>query len=268
MNAAREYDLAFSLGQACACSMALREANLQFASFPFDWIADGTLPSRVDILVSRFDRWLEKEDFVYNGKNPVNGLGMFRNRKTGFNHLHDFSDGPIENSLAQVVAKYARREKRLFELIGNTRRVLIVYINSVQNGITCAPSLEDLVKAREDISKAFPNAAFDIVHFSLDRSIPFDRRTITTPAEGVTEIRFDYHDKATDVRCADAARALLSLGISVRDYRTKAERKAYNLKTEMKRHKVKTRLGLIVAKSKERLRSFFGGAPTGSKVRK
>ena len=135
MNAAREYDLAFSLGQACACSMALREANLQFASFPFDWIADGTLPSRVDILVSRFDRWLEKEDFVYNGRNPINGRGMFRNRKTGFNHLHDFSDGPIENSLAQVVAKYARREKRLFELIGNARRVLIVYINSVQNGV-------------------------------------------------------------------------------------------------------------------------------------
>ncbi len=264
MNATGEYDVAFSLGQACACSMTLREANLQFASFPLDWIADGTLPSRVDLLVHRFDHWLEKEDFVYNGRNPINGLGMFRNRKTGFNHLHDFSDGPIENSLAKVVAKYARREQRLFRLIEGARRVLVVYINSAQIGIDRAPSLEDLVKAREDMSRAFPGAAFDIVHFSIDREVPFDGRSVTTPADGVTEISFDYYDKATDVRYADTAKALLSLGISVCDYRTDAERKAHNLKNDMKKYKVSTRLGLFLAKTRERLRRMLAFLPIAS----
>ena len=75
MHASREYDVAFSIGQACACSITLRTANLQFASFPFDWLADGTLHSRVDLLVHRFDRWLEKEDFVYIGRNPINEIG-------------------------------------------------------------------------------------------------------------------------------------------------------------------------------------------------
>ena len=79
MEAKWEYDLAFSVGQACACSLTLRTARLQFASFPFDWLASSTLTRRIDLLVRRFDHWLEKEDFIYKGKNPVNGLGSFFN---------------------------------------------------------------------------------------------------------------------------------------------------------------------------------------------
>lgn len=258
MNATGEYDLAFSLGQACACSMTLRKANMQFASFPFDWLAGATLPSRVDILIHHFDRWMEKEDFVYDGTNPINGLGMFHNRKTGFKHLHDFSDGPIEDSLAQVVAKYARREKRLFDLLGKSMRVLAVYIDSSNKGGRQTPSIDDLVKARADMSAAFPGVSFDFIHFILDRDTPYDRRAVDSPAEGITEIRFNYHDDETDVCFSAVADSLRSLGISVRDYRTKAERKAHNLKMNMKKYKVNTRLGLLVAKAKERLRSMFG----------
>jgi len=258
MVANGEYDLAFSLGQACACSLALRTADLQLASFPFDWLADGTLPSRVDLLIHRFDLWLEKEDFVYNGRNPINGLGMFRNKKTGLNHLHDFADGPIEASHAKVVEKYARREKRLFDLIEKSRRVLVVYINSARTGVNKAPKLEDLVDARANLSRAFPGTTFDILHFSLNKDIPFDERSVACPADGVTEIQFDYYDENTDVRYADTARAILSLGISIRDYRTDAERRAYNLNGAMKKYKVRTRFGLFLAKTKDRLFGMFG----------
>lgn len=253
MHASREYDVAFSIGQACAYSKTLRTANLQFASFPFDWLADGTLHSRVDLLVHRFDRWLEKEDFVYIGRNPINGLGIFHNKKTGLNYLHDFADGPIEASHAKVVKKYARREKRLFDLIEKSRRVLVVYINSARTDIKKAPTLEDLVNARADLSQAFPNTTFDFVYFIMDRSIPFDERSVTAPAEGVTEIRFDYYDEKKDVKSADTAQALTSLGMSVRDYRTKAERRAYKLKADLKKYRVNTRFGLLLAKTKEQI---------------
>ena len=257
MDASREYDVVFSIGQACACSMTLRTANLQFASFPFDWLAEGTLSTRVDILIRRFDHWLDKEDFVYNGRNPANGLGMFRNAKTEINYIHDFAAGPIENSYAQVAAKYARRVKRLLDLIEKARRVLVVYINSTKKCLHLAPSPEEVVRAHADLSRAFPNASFDIVHFTLDRSIPFEERSVTTPAEGVTEIRFNYDHEVTDVHLEDAARALLSLGISVRDYRTEAERRAYNLKADMRKYRVNTRFGLFLAKTKERIGGFF-----------
>ena len=257
MDARIEYDVVFSIGQACACSMTLRTAHLQFASFPFDWLADGTLPTRVDILIRRFSHWLDKEDFVYNGRNPANGLGMFRNAKTEINYLHDFADDSIESSYAQVAAKYARREKRLLDLIEKARHVLVVYINATRKGLRFAPSIEDVVRARADLSRAFPNASFDVVHFTLDRGIPFEERSVTTPAEGVTEIRFNYEHEVTDVNLEEAARALLSLGISVRDYRTESERRAYNLKADLKKYNVDTRFGLFLAKAKERIGGIF-----------
>ena len=248
METGAVYDLAFSLGQACACTQTLRTARLQFASFPFDWISKGSLSDRVQLLIRRFEGWLEKEDFVYNGTNPINGLGMFMNRRTGLKHMHDFADGPIEASYAEVIAKYARREKRLFDLIEKSRRVLILYIDSFRGGGALAPSLEDFVKARADMSKAFPGVSFDFVHFIIERDLPFERRVVAHPAEGVIEIRFDYHDDVKDVCCDDTARALVSLGIKVRDYRTRAERKAHELKKKMKKYGVNTRLGLLFAR--------------------
>ena len=256
MVAGGQYDLVFSLGQACACSLTLRTANLQLASFPLDWLADGTLPSRVDLLIRRFDHWLDKEDFVYNGTNPINGLGMFRNRKTGLNHLHDFDDRPIESSHAQVVAKYARREKRLFDLIEKAKRVLLVYIDKTMPGGK-PPTVEEIVKAREDMSQAFPGADFDFIHLVYDRDVPFEQRVVSHPCNGVTEIRFNYHDDKKDVNSPMAATAILSLGVSVRDYRTKAERKAYKLGQKMKKYNVNTRFGLFLAKAKERIGGIF-----------
>ena len=48
-----DYDFVFSLGQACTCSMTLRHAGLQFASFPLDWVSGGSLASRTALVASR-----------------------------------------------------------------------------------------------------------------------------------------------------------------------------------------------------------------------
>lgn len=252
------YDLAFSMGQACPCSVTLRTAKLQFASFPLDWIARGTLSDRVALIVGRFAHWLDAEDFIYEGKNPANGLGMFINKRTGLRHLHDFSDGPIKDSYAKVLAKYARREKRLFHLLETAGRVLLVYIDRVMAGVEPAATLEEVSKAKDDMTSAFPNASFDFIHFIFDKSIPFEKRIISRPAEGITEIRFNYHDEISDINVTDAAQALLSLGIKVRDYRTKAERNAHRLKKRMKKYGVNTRLELFLAKTKDRISRLLG----------
>ena len=243
-----KYDLAFSIGQACACSTTLRAARLQFASFPFDWLSRASLKERIAVLVQRFDHWLDKDDFIYEGINPENGMGTFLNRRTGFKHLHDFADGPIEQSHAEVVAKYARREKRLLGLIVKSNRVLVVYLDRARPGGNPRPTTDEIIEARADIAAAFPNAAFDMIHFIMDREIPYERRIVTRPAEGVTEIRFDYHNDMTDVSHTLTSKALLALGISVKDYRTDEERKAHKLRNQMKKYGVETRWGLFWAK--------------------
>lgn len=249
------YDLAFSLGHACACSMTLRAAKLQFASFPLDWITGGTIATRASLVASCFDGWMEKDDFEYLGTNPKNGLGMFKNRKTGFTHLHDFPDAPIESSLAEVSEKHRRRAQRLTRLISSAKNVLVVYLSRPKE--TPQP-ISEFTDGLDTLRRRFPSVNFDIVRFICDNDRPFGERLVSHPAEHVTEISFDYRDPRRDANMELTAQALIDLGVSVKDYRSAAERKAYDLKRKMKRYGVNTRTGLFFARLKARILHMLG----------
>jgi len=260
------YDLAFSLGQACACSLVLRTANLQFASFPLDWIARGSISLRAGLVASRFAGWLEKEDFVYEGTNPMNGLGVFVNRRTGFQHLHDFPDRPIEESFDEVREKFRRREERLCGALGRARRVLCVYI-SRPAGPDVAP--DELARCRKTLADAYPNATFDLVHLSCEEGRPFKDRLVRDLSEGVTQIVFDYRDPKRDVMIDDAVRAILELGVRVADPRSEAEKREFErrkaqkwrdrrLKRKMEKYGVTSRPALLAAQAAEAVRRLFG----------
>ena len=252
------YDLAFSLGAACACSVALRRAKLQFASFPLDWIALGSPVSRAKLVAARFDGWLNKEDFKYAGTNPVNGLGMFDNSRTGFKHLHDFADGPIEKSYDAVRAKYARREARLYDLAEKSRRILCAYVSRP----TVEPvAPETLKEIRGILSQAFPHATVEIVHFANDPGRSLEDRRSREIADGIFQIELDYYDDKRDVAVDLVASALMMEGFTARDYRTKEEKREYELKKKMKKYGVTTRTALLLARVKHNLGWLFGVRP-------
>lgn len=250
-----KYDLAFSIGHACACSMTLRAAKMQFASFPLDWITGGTIATRTALVTSSFDGWMEKDDFEYLGTNPKNGLGMFKNRKTGFTHLHDFPDAPIETSIHDVSEKHRRRAQRLTRLIESSSRVLVVYLARPKE--TPLPLL-DFTESLAALNRRFPGKDFDIIRFTCDSDRPFASRLVSHPAEHVTEILFDYRDPKRDANMELTAQALIDLGVAVKDYRSAAERKAYDLKRKMKRYGVNTRTGLFFARLNARILHMLG----------
>ncbi len=221
----RHFDLVFSLGEACACSQTLRRCRLQFASFPLDWMAGGTFLGRVRLVADRFDGWLEAEDFTYKGANPINGLGIFYNSRTGITHLHDFPDRPVEEGLPAVREKYARRSARLYRLAGESRRVLCVYLSR-----PAGPELplQDLVEARRILSKAFPGASVTLLHVRCEQGRAFPDRQVIVPADGVMQLVFDYSARDSDMDMYLVANAVNALGLSVRDYRTAAERDAFD----------------------------------------
>ena len=255
MNPKHErYDVVFSLGAACACSVALRRAKLQFASFPLDWIAGGTIIQRATLVASHFDGWLEKDDFLYDGRNPVNGLGIFKNKRTGLTHLHDFSDGPIDDSYAKVVEKYRRRESRLFSLCSNACRILCVYVSR-----PCYPHLsnDDLHKTKHILAQAFPAAKVDLVHFTNDPGRKPSERLALEPEEGIFLFAFDYHDPVRDVNVNAVAEVLIEEGFSAKDFRTDAEKRAYERTLKMKKYGVHTHIGLLAARIKAQLKRIF-----------
>jgi hypothetical protein len=255
------YDVAFSLGAACACSVALRKAKLQFASFPLDWMAGGTITERASLIATRFDRWLEKEDFEYTGTNPVNGLGMFRNKRTGMTHLHDFTDSPIEESYAKVREKYLRRTERLFSLCDNAHRILCVYVS---RPAVARSSIGELHDARRLLAETFPTATVDLLHFENMPDCSLRDRRCSKLEEGLFQIEFDYHDPQRDVNINDVAAALVAEGFSAKDYRTAAEKRAYELANKMKKYRVKTRTGLLMARIIAQLQRMIGIKPKTS----
>ena len=264
-SANEQYDLVFSLGQACPCSMTLRMAGLQFASFPLDWVTGGTMVQRVKLVASHFADWFEMEDFEYHGRNPKNGLGVFTNRRTGFRHPHDFPDAPVETEFDKVRAKYLRRETRLYERIAASSRVLAVYITRPDE---TPADIQILESARRILSGAFPNATFDLLHFVHREGVSFANRNVLHPTEHVTQIIFDYRDPERDVRMEDTAEAIKSLGLAAKDWRTDEEKKAFTrrkeqeaqrrksdfkLKQKMEKYGATTRLGLLWARLKRHL---------------
>lgn len=63
----KAYDFVFSLGAACSCSQSLRLANLQFASFPCDWLWGRSPVVRAKALTGGFDALLDESRLVKHG---------------------------------------------------------------------------------------------------------------------------------------------------------------------------------------------------------
>ncbi|MBR1778570.1 MAG: hypothetical protein IJ752_08335 [Alphaproteobacteria bacterium] len=127
----KKYDLIFSLGAACLCSQMLRKKNLQFCSYPLDWVAGGDFASRVDLLVSGFKDYFNKEDIVFTGGqngDENNPCEICENKRTEMKFPHDFPAGAdLDASYPAVKAKYDRRISRLLDMIESGRNILIVY---------------------------------------------------------------------------------------------------------------------------------------------
>ena len=70
----KAYDLIFGLGAGCSVSQSLRDAGLQFASYPLDWIAAPGIMQGVEAIERGFEGWFEREDLT--------GSSMRRRRST------------------------------------------------------------------------------------------------------------------------------------------------------------------------------------------
>ena len=167
----------------------MREAGLQFASFPFDWVGSPGLMASVRMLETDFSGWLEKEDLeLYDVRRAPLFSQVYRNSRTGFGFPHDFPiSGGKEESYAAVRERYDRRIRRLMKTIGASRRVLAVYIERMID-----PRLTDveLVEARQIMASRFPGACIELLYFHQEDECKSPREDIV--ADGVRAIALDY----------------------------------------------------------------------------
>ena len=188
------YDFIFSMGEACSCSSTLRRSGLQFASYPFDWIAGLTFLERAAIIQSHFDSFLNFADLKDIGKDNGdcdNLCEVYYNQKTGLWHNHDFPIGtPLEISFPRVEAKYRTRCNRLYQEIERAKTVLAVYIETpVQNHPFITD--EEIQKGYSLLTQTFPGKQINLLYLT-NRAGKFDTVKIS---DNITRLYLNYKRK-------------------------------------------------------------------------
>ncbi len=241
-----KYDLIFSVGDACSCSQCLRAADLQFASFPWDWIAFPELPERAELMCNGYRGWLELEDLELVQRGPSGGSDHYLNRRNGVIFNHDFPAGvPAAESFAAVKEKYDRRIARLDRLIDAAERpVLAVRLETPAKAGHPTP-LDDCRLFRRRLAERHPGKKVEFCLVSLDRGRQFADRIEEEPEDGFLHVAFDYADHTPGVPdyTVDFKTLVpfLRARFSVKDYRTAEERRAWR---EMRRRKKYEKAGV------------------------
>lgn len=229
------YDLAIGMGMACSCSQALRRAERQMLSFPFDWVAPDTrdrrhlvrdLPARAQAIVGDFGNWLRLDDLRFVRSHETNGKDVYLNVRTGLVFNHDFPGGrPLSETFPAVAEKYRRRTDRLVGLIRRARRVLLVRVE--RPDLPGATPADDCREAREILANGFPGVSFDLLQLVCDPSCPPAERRVETIERGLVRISFDYRSREAGHAAFQPDLQLLADvladAFSVAEYRTRDE---------------------------------------------
>lgn len=162
----KEYDLIFSIGGGCATSKQLRARELQFLSFPFDWLFQiNSAPSHIPALQKCFEEdfknWLKKENLeplIGDERGTSELEHQYKDTENGFRYIHDFHFSiDDEREYKKVKAKYKRRINRLLNIIKKSKNVLLIldckYEIDVKN-------CENLLKS---LKNKFSNTNFDFI---------------------------------------------------------------------------------------------------------
>lgn len=166
----KKYDLIFSMGAACSCSSALRSAELQVASYPFDWLFGSDFCGRADIVVKDFKRFIDKEDLEFAFSERSIKCDAYHNKYNDLTFNHDFEKGKnLAETYQAVHEKYERRINRLLTNIAKANSVLIVYIETPDS----VKSLSDnkIKAAFEKVQRHFNDKHIDLIYLSPDNTL-------------------------------------------------------------------------------------------------
>ena len=189
MGEVRSYDLAFGCGFSCGVTQALREAGMQFASFPFDWTATPSFPRAARMVASDFAHWMDREDLeLVDVRHSGINKRIYANRRTGFAFVHDFSLF-MEPDVAYAAesAKYARRIERFGKALASARRALAV---CVECPLLAPLKPETLSETKRIFETRYRNAEFDLLYFHAVDGATEAR--VESDANGVTVVGCEY----------------------------------------------------------------------------
>jgi len=223
------YDLIFSTGSTCSCSQALRHAGLQFLSMPFDWAGGPSVLEKSRRICESFDGWFARNTFELVTV-PRYGRESYWRDRWGFTPIHDLNTSvPLEDQLPAVQRKYARRARRLLDLIDRSKRILVV---QVDDPLFAPTDHRDVCRSQAMLAEKWPDKEFHVLVLRNEDGVsPAGRKT--GKGDGWTEVSFGYiryDDQPQGVADYKMIGDWLAAEYNVVDYRSPDERRAASRK--------------------------------------
>lgn len=219
----KNYDFAFSLGYSCGASQALRDAGLQFASFPLDWIGSPSLMASANTIATHFDKWLLADDLeLFDVRHDTGFLTrVYRNRRTGFGFSHEFSDFKnFDENYKAVSATYERRIKRLEDVLKGASNILALYL---ELPFRACIGVDEMNAALAMLSKSYPGKTFELLYAYEDPTCKEPRETRLSPNISTLALDYRLFDRGEITHFVNVRKLTEYLrdNIKVADYRTK-----------------------------------------------
>ena len=186
----KAYDLIFGLGAGCSVSQSLRDAGLQFASYPLDWIAAPGIMQGVEAIERGFEGWFEREDLkLWDVRHEEGAVQrVYFNTRTRYGFAHEFTNSrPFDRFFDEVKAKYLRRAERFMKALGEAKNALAIY-----HDLSTRPRIPDetLAEARRRLMAKFPGLGLDLLYVYEDPSAK--ELEAVSDKDGVTVLRGHY----------------------------------------------------------------------------
>lgn len=197
MSGRKEYDFIFSIGEDCSCTQALRSSNLQYASYPLDWLFGSDFNGRIDILVSNFNKFIEFSDLQLSYSERSISCDAYYNNSNKITFNHDFPTGiPLEESYPEVFEKYQRRINRLLTNIQNADSILVVYIETPNN--ENHTSDKDILYGYKKIQQKYPNKKIDLLYIMNDMALSPKDIKQENISPNITKVITNYKNKSPE----------------------------------------------------------------------
>lgn len=186
------FDLIFSIGEACSCTQILRKCRLQFFSYPFDWLYGSDIITRAKIIANDYNDFIkieDLEDLNRTNEAKVNLCEIYKNKRNNICFNHDFEYGiPLEKAFPEVENKYKRRISRQLNQIEKSEKILVVCLQTPT--ATKEISNEELIEVLKILKERFKNKNIKLLHLYCNRANkkPIPQKT----NEYITKICFDY----------------------------------------------------------------------------
>lgn len=183
-----KYDLIYSVGADCGCSMYMLRNKLRSTSGPFDWLTHADFETRMSLILNRFEHFLEITDLQFLPKDPKmfndELCDYYENTANGFYYFHDFpKDVPLKESFPEVKEKYRRRGKRFLDNLDSEQKILLLWFS--RNGKDISDADIELCSKIHNQFKSHP----DFLLIEHDASKAAGEKEISHPLPFITKIR-------------------------------------------------------------------------------